>query len=880
MKKVVVDSGFIKWLSELDKTSGSMAGGKGANLAEMYNSKFPVPPAFVITAQAYDYLITKTGIKDEIKEKIEALDIEDTKQLDTIAKEIRELIEKQEMPEDLKEEIIENYDILGESAKPNNISSAVATILKNTKEDIFVAVRSSATTEDLAAASFAGQQETFVNIKGKSQLIDAVKRCFASLFTARAVYYRKKKGFTHEQALLAVVIQKMINSDKSGVMFSKDPVNQTDNIVIEAVYGLGEGIVSGKILPDHYVVSKDLEIKDKKINNKKIALTRNGAGENITVNLTSERSNSQVLTDYEIKKLADYAEKLESHYGKPQDIEFSIEDKSIYIVQTRPITTQATAKKAEIIGEAILKGLGASPGVGSGTVKIINTLEELEKVKKNDILVTKMTNPDMVVAMQRASGIITDEGGTTSHAAIVSREMGIPCVVGTEQATKLLKDGDQVTVDGSNGKVYRGKSESKKAEIKPIEKTKTEIKVIVDLPDFAERAALTGATAVGLTRLEGIIAESGKHPFYFVKANKIKEYEEIIFKGIKKIAQHFNKIWIRASDIRSDEYRNLEGSRQEIEINPMLGDHGIRFSLKHKDILKAELLACKRIADTGKKVGIMFPQVISMEEVKEAKNIAKELGILKEHIEFGVMIETPAACLIIEEICKEGIDFISFGTNDLTQYTLAIDRGNEDIQNLYNEMHPAVLSELSHVIQVCKKYNVTTSICGQAASKREMAEFLVKQGINSLSVNADAAHTISVLVKDIEEKHATNKLETTEKTLNKVKCSLCNAETEVPFIPDGKRPIYCKICLLKPREEREKLLNTSKIEEKKENLEEQVKEESPSVEIGFDPFSQQTAIEEKENKDYVNTEEIKELEESKIEKENSQSNSEEILDIF
>ena len=683
------------------------------------------------------------------------IDVENTEELKSVSKKIQEMIENAKMPEDLEEEILEAYDVLSfDESSLKNASQDALGILKVGREPAFVAVRSSATAEDSSAASFAGQQETFLNIKGKMNLIEAIKKCFASLFTARSIYYRVKKGFKHENVLIAVVVQLMVNSDKSGVMFSRDPVKNPENVIIEAVFGLGEGIVSGRIQPDHYVVSRDLEILEKKIADKKIALVRNSAGKTDVVTLTEEKSKSQVLTDAEIKVLANYALKLEKHYNLPQDIEFAISSNEIFIVQTRPITTlDKDVQGKEVQGKEILSGLAASPGVGSGKVKVILDLKDLGKIQKGDVLVTKMTNPDMVVSMQKSSAIVTDEGGMTSHAAIVSREMGIPAVVGTKKATQVLKDGQFVSVDGFKGKVYVGKIEEagiEKVEIKPIVETKTKIKVIVDLPDFAERASKSGCKGVGLLRLEGIIAESGKHPLYFLNNKKIDEYEELIFSGIKKIGEYFDELWIRTSDIRSDEYRNLLGSRKEVEMNPMLGMHGIRFSLKHPEILKAELKAAKRLADLGKKVGIMMPQIILVEEVKKVKNIIKEIGA--ENIKLGIMVETPAAVQIIEDLCKEGISFISFGTNDLTQYSLAVDRGNEDVQYLYNEMHPAVLKQISYTIKICKKYGVETSICGQAGSNKEMVEFLVKHGIDSISVNADKAYEISLLVKELEDK--------------------------------------------------------------------------------------------------------------------------------
>jgi len=329
--------------------------------------------------------------------------------------------------------------------------------------------------------------------------------------------------------------------------------------------------------------------------------------------------------------------------------------------------------------------------------------------------------------------------------------MGIPCVVGTQKATTKLKEGEIITVNGSTGKIYKGKvAEDVQKEILPVTaKTKTEIKVMVDLPSFAERASKTKLRKVGLTRMEGIIAESGKHPEYFLKQNKIQDYEEIIFEGIKKISKYFDELWIRTSDIRSDEFQNLEGAPKEKEANPMLGMHGIRYGIKNPEILKSELKALKRVSEENKKIGLLLPQVISVEEVKKVKEILNEINFTQAQV--GIMIETPAAVQLIKDFCEEGINFISFGTNDLTQYMLALDRGNEQVQELYNEMHPAILYQLEYVIRICKRNHVKTSICGQAGSREEMVKFLVEKGIDSISVNADVAKKISDYVAEIEK---------------------------------------------------------------------------------------------------------------------------------
>jgi len=751
------DERQVMWLSDLSKESLQLAGGKGANLGEMYNAKFPVPQAFVVTTEGFYHFLREAKLEEPIKEILRSINVDNTDQLAERSEEIRKMIIESKIPEDLEKNILEAYDHMNVDLSDIKDSPGALAILRSAREPVFVSVRSSATAEDLGDASFAGQQESFINVKGNREVIEKVKRVFASIFTSRSVYYRKKKGFDGLVGIAAIV-QKMINSEKSGVMFSRHPVKNTEEILIEAVFGQGEGIVSGLIKPDQYVINRDMEILETEVANKKQAIIRTAGGQTKTIELKPAMAHERVLRTHEIKQLAEYAIKLEQHYDKPQDIEFALENGELFILQTRPITTLkegGVAEADELEGQLLTKGLAASPGVASGPVKIVHSMDELGKVKEGDVLVTTMTNPDMVVTMQKASAIVTSEGGVTAHAAIVSREMGIPAVVGTQNALEVLSDGQEITVDGFNGKVYAGRTQSKKVEILPVVETKTKIKVLVDLPQYAERAAKTKADGIGLVRLEGLIAASGKHPLAYERDGTLEEYYTMLVQGLGKIAETFigKPIWVRSSDIRSDEYSNLDGAPKDIEHNPMLGDHGVRFSLKHIDIFKTELRAIKNLADKGHKFGVMFPQIISVDEVKKCKELFKELQM--EHVQFGVMIETPAAAILIKDICEVGIDFISFGTNDLTQYTLAIDRGNEDVQNIYDEMNWAVLKQLSRVIRECKKQGVESSICGQAGSKKEMVEFLVKQGIDSISVNADVAKEISELVHTLEnEGHA------------------------------------------------------------------------------------------------------------------------------
>ncbi|HII15933.1 MAG TPA: phosphoenolpyruvate synthase [Nanoarchaeota archaeon] len=765
----------IAWFRELSNKDVAIAGGKGASLGEMFNAGLPIPPGFVITADAFKKFITTTGIADKIYSILSGIDVENNTQLQEAAKKVQSIVLATPMPEDIKKAIIEAYDYLcfGDAAKAGG---QTLNVVKAGRDALFVAVRSSATAEDLPNASFAGQQASFLNIRGQVSLISAVQQCWASLYTARAIYYRIKNNFEHSKVLIAVVVQKMANSDKAGVMFSINPAtNNEDEIMIEASYGLGESVVSGSISPDQYIVDKKSEqIKSVKLSKKDWMYTLDKAtAKTIRVNIPKEYIEAQALSSYEIISLAKLAKKIEQHYGRAQDLEYAIEGKNIYIVQSRPVTTlkKSPAEKKDVEAEnavarskaaVLVTGMGASPGVGTGPVKIVKTVEDLEKIQKGDVLVATMTNPDYVSAMEKSVAIVTDEGGVTCHAAIVGREMGIPVIVGTEVATKTLRENQIVTIDASEGKVYDGKVEIKKEEKAagviaeaPLE-TVTSVKVIMDLPEFAQKVAALNPDGVGLLRCEMMMAKH-EHPAYLLSHGKKEVLFNELVDSISKIATAFKgkPVWYRTSDFRTDEYRNLPGGQEEPhEENPMLGWHGIRRGLTQKELLKTEFEAIRKVHDMGlTNVGVMLPMVTHAEEVEESKRMLKAAGFEPcKNIEFGVMIETPAAVQIIDEICKVGITFISFGTNDLTQYTMAVDRNNARVQNLYDEMHPAILRQIKHVVETCQKYGVETSICGQAGSRPEMAEFLVKIGIDSISANSDAINTIRSVVSKIERK--------------------------------------------------------------------------------------------------------------------------------
>ncbi|GAB6102427.1 phosphoenolpyruvate synthase [Thermococcus atlanticus] len=776
---------FIKWFEELKKEDVPLVGGKGANLGEMTQMGIPVPPGFCVTAEAYKYFVENVRVEDGrtlqewIMDVVSRTNVDDSKELLENTAKIREKIISMDMPKEIAEEILEAYHKLSQ---------------RFNKDAVYVAVRSSATAEDLPDASFAGQQETYLDVYGDEDVLKNVQKCWASLWTARATFYRAKQGFDHTRVYLSAVVQKMVNSETSGVMFTANPVtNDRSEIMINAAWGLGEAVVSGAVSPDEYIVKKGTwEIKEKYIARKEVMYVRNpetGKGTvlvKVADHLGPEWVEKQVLTEEQIIEVAKMGAKIEEHYGWPQDIEWAYDkdDGKLYIVQSRPITTlkeEVKTEEAEMTEEmkVLLKGLGASPGVGAGRVVILLDVSEIDKVKEGDVLVTTMTNPDMVPAMKRASAIVTDEGGRTCHAAIVGRELGIPTVVGAKVATKVLKDGMLITVDGTRGVVYEGivkslvkKEEEEKAAGQVVVAgaplvTATEVKVNVSMPEVAERAAATGADGVGLLRAEHMILGIGAHPIKFIREGKEEELVNKLVEGIRKVVEAFypRRVWYRTLDAPTNEFRELPGGEEEPdERNPMLGWRGIRRGLDQPELLKAEFKAIKRLVEEGyDNIGVMLPLVSHPEQIRKAKEIALSVGLVPHRdVEWGVMVETPASALIIEDLIKEGIDFISFGTNDLTQYTLAIDRDNERVFRLYDEKHPAVLKLIENVIKVCKKHGVETSICGQAGSDPKMVKLLVRLGIDSVSANPDA---VELVRKTIAREEAKLRLEAARKAL-------------------------------------------------------------------------------------------------------------------
>ena len=749
---------FVAKFEKISKDDIDIAGGKGANLGELTQAGIPVPPGFVITSETYEKFMSDTEINTNIMDILKNTDVNDTKALQEASDKIKEIIINTKMPQDIETMIVEAYNQLSQSVD---------------EDDADVAVRSSATAEDLPDASFAGQQDTYLHVKGVDQVLEYVQKVWASLFEARAIFYREENDFDHEKVYIAVVVQQMVNSEKAGVMFTVNPSTGEEVAMIEGSWGLGESVVSGDVTPDHYDVDKKSgKIETLTVSDKKFMYINDDKGTSLKVEVPEEKRNERVLSDEDLKKLLDMAKTIEDLYKKPMDTEWAMQKGRLYLLQARPITTldnvdEPTSSDNATDLDVIVKGLGASPGMAAGSVKVIFDLDELDKIEDGDIMVTAMTTPDMVPAMKKSAGIVTDEGGVTCHASIISRELGIPCVVGTGEATSTLKDSQEVTVDGKKGLVYEGiikteESQSSQSETSTSQAaapiiTVTDVKVNVSMPEAAKKAAATGADGVGLLRAEHMMLGLGAHPKKFIDDGKEDELISELINGIIKVADEFypRPVWYRTMDAPTDEFVTMEGGENEpIEHNPMLGWRGIRRELDEPELIQCEFKAIKKLHEKGyTNVGIMIPLSQNVAELKKAKELCADVGLIPhKDVEFGMMVETPAAALIIEDYIAEGLDFVSLGTNDLTQYTLAIDRNNEFTAKNYKEEHPAVMKLIERTIKICVENGVTCSICGQAGSVPRIVEKLVGFGITSVSSNADAISDVRKTVAKAEQK--------------------------------------------------------------------------------------------------------------------------------
>ncbi len=817
----MASSKLILWLEEVDKSLLPLVGGKAAGLGELVKAGIPVPPGFVVTSEAYRIFVRETGLDKQIKRILEENIVQGKPQEYERASEIiRSKFMRTPMPPSIE----------------NAIKSAYYELAKRVGvEEPRVAVRSSATVEDLPEASFAGQQETYLNVVGADEVVLHVKKAWASLWTARALSYRDSLNIDHESALMAVIVQKMVNSRSSGVMFTIHPVTgERDKIVIESIWGLGEYIVGGKVTPDRFVVDKNtLSIVEKRISKKAKALFYDPVSRsNVEVVLPETREELEKLaaerpaiaemiarlgikpgapslSDDEVVELARMGVKVEEHFGRPMDIEWAVDADieppgNVFLLQARPETVwskkeaaaQAKPEEVEEVkeGEILVRGIPASPGVASGRVKVALSVEEAAaKMEKGDVLVTKMTDPDWVPYMKLASAIVTDEGGMTAHAAIVARELGIPAVVGTGNATQVLKDGMIVTVDGSRGVVIYGKKvEEEKEEVaeKPAAElvveaypvTATKIYMNLGHPDEIDRYKHLPFDGIGLMRIEFIISSwIGYHPMYLIEQGRGVYFIDRLAEGIAKVASAIypRPVVVRFSDFKSNEYRRLKGGEKYESLderNPMIGWRGVSRYIhpKYEPAFRLEVRAIKKVRDEWglKNVWVMFPFVRTTWELERALAIMEEEGLKRSNdFKVWIMVEVPSTVFLADEFAKM-VDGFSIGSNDLTQLVLGADRDSGLLAKMgyLDERDPAVLRAMEMLIEAAHRNGVTASICGQGPSVYpELVEFLVRKGIDSISVNPDAVVRVRRQVASIEKRIMLEKLEEIAKRLGSLK---------------------------------------------------------------------------------------------------------------
>ena len=758
---------------ELRRADVAFAGGKGANLGELTAAGLPVPPGFVVGAPAYAAFCEETGLRARIAARLESLDVEDTAALGRASQEVRAEIEREPIPGWLAERIRGAYgELVGEAA------------------DAPVAVRSSATAEDTESASFAGMNETLLNVRGPEALLDAVRACWASLFGARSIYYRAKRGFGQADMDIAVVVQRQIQSTRSGVMFTIDPASgDRDRLVIEGAFGLGEAVVSGSVSPDRYIVLKDgLHIDRREVHRKELAIVSLPEGGTETRELSDAEGRRPVLSDEEVREVAELGVRIEEHYGSPQDTEWAFnEEGSAWMLQSRPVTTaggEAMGGGAGERGRELVHGLGAAPGEAAGKVRVISTLEQAGELRDGEVLVTHMTAPDWVPLMRRAAAIVTDSGGMTCHAAIVSRELGIPCVVGTGEATKVLRDGEVVTVDAGAGAVTEGDSAQAAAaetaaglrlspsgpagtNAAPV--TGTRVLVNLSEPSQLERVADLDVDGVGLLRAELMVVEAleGTHPRALLEAGEGARFVERMADSLNRFASAFapRPITYRTIDFRSNEFRGLEGGErfEPEEANPMIGYRGALRYMHEPDLLELELAAIDRVWAAGhENLHVMLPFVRTPREVAACREMFERAGLFgRRGFELWVMAEVPSVLFHLPRYAELGVAGISIGSNDLTQLLLGADRDSELVAEVFDERDRAVTEYISRLLERAHELGLRTSICGQAPSVHpEYAELLVRSGIEAISVNIDAVDRARRLVAAAERRllleHARN----------------------------------------------------------------------------------------------------------------------------
>lgn len=770
------DKAFLLWFDQLERKDVAIAGGKSSSLGELTSHvDVPVPYGFATTACAYRYFFEKTGLYEEIKNLIAGLDVDNSAQLREVCAKIRQAIMDKEMPQDLQDLIAEAYEELGK---------------KVGQADPFVAVRSSATAEDLPDASFAGQQDTYLNVKGAATIVAKVKECYASCFTDRAVYYREKQGFDHLDVALSAAVQMMVFSKAAGVMFTVNVATGDDkNILIEGAWGLGEYVVQGIVTPDNYTINKASgEIIEKNVNGQDIKLVRKATGDCEEVMVPLDEQNEQKLTDAQIKELAECAKKIEAHYGCYMDMEWGVDerDNKVYILQARPETVWSRRnkenggapkeeKKVTTDRKVIVKGLPASPGNVAGRVHVILDPSRIDEFKEGEILVTEMTAPDWVPAMKKAKAIVTDSGGMTCHASIVSRELGIPCIVGTksrgEAATTTIPDGIDVTIDATHGVVYEGIIEEPKAE-QPAQQvvataeyfppTGTKIYMNLGDPELAEKYSSLPCDGIGLMREEFIwTTYIHEHPLYLIKIGQPEKVVDQLAEGIRQVCQAMapRPVTLRFSDFKSSEYRDLKGGDEfePYEPSALLGWRGASryYDPKYIEAFKLECLAVRKVREEFglKNLNVMIPFCRNVEECEKVVAIMADCGLRRgKDFKVWLMAEIPSNIILADQF-NNYVDGYSIGSNDLTMLVLGCDRDNDTVSHIYDERNLAVRRAIRHLIDVAHKGGKTVSICGQAPSVYpEFCEFLIKSGIDSMSVNPDTVKFTKKLAAQIEQR--------------------------------------------------------------------------------------------------------------------------------